>query len=233
MSVLTWWRRCSRLRWNGPTALVDDSEITRSPMERRSAPTVPEQPVDILTDEQLVRLIAACKGSTFEDRRDLALIRLFIDTGARAGEVLGLSVDHVDLANQYDRLRRPHHRRAAGISRRGASTSKPAKLGGNPKNGGDRTGPATMCGSHGMPLRWLICCTPQIGSTGRMRPGETDTPCKISLRPSEDGYQRPWTTEPLCSVPTLTLLLQSMKAGRSCQPSIASRQCSGTPAGVS
>ena len=50
------------LRWNGLTALVDDSEITRSPMERMSAPTVPEQPVDILTDEQLVRLIPACQG---------------------------------------------------------------------------------------------------------------------------------------------------------------------------
>ena len=157
----------------------------------------------------------------------------------------GLSLDDVDLANQYAlvRARAPAPgrsfsapappTRSAGISRRGASTSKPAKLGGNPKNGADRTGPATMCGSLGMPLRWLICCTPQIGSTGPMRPGETDTPGKISLGPSEDGYQRPWTTEPLCSVPTLTLLLQSMKAGRSCQPSIASRQCSGTPAGVS
>ena len=31
----------------------------------------------------------------------MALIRLFIDTGARAGEVVGLSVDDVDLANSY------------------------------------------------------------------------------------------------------------------------------------
>jgi dienelactone hydrolase len=46
-------------------------------------------------------------------------------------------------------------------------------------------------------------------------------------------YQRPWTTVPLCSVPTFTRPLQSMKAGRSCQVSIACRQCSATPAGVS
>ena len=45
-------------------------------------------------------------------------------------------------------------------------------------------------------------------------------------------YQRPWITVPLCSVTTfLALLVQSMKAGRSCQVSRASLQCSTTPAG--
>jgi hypothetical protein len=47
-------------------------------------------------------------------------------------------------------------------------------------------------------------------------------------------YQRPWTVVPLCSVTTfLALPVQSMKAGRSSQPSRASRQCSTTPAGDS
>jgi hypothetical protein len=50
--------------------------------------------------------------------------------------------------------------------------------------------------------------------------------------PAPGRYQRPWITVPLCSVTTfLALPVQSMKAGRSCQVSRASLQCSTTPAG--
>jgi hypothetical protein len=53
-----------------------------------------------------------------------------------------------------------------------------------------------------------------------------------SRMPAPGRYQRPWITVPLCSVTTvLALLVQSMKAGRSCQVSRASLQCSTTPAG--
>lgn len=77
--------------------LVEDGEILRSPMERMRAPHVPEQPVDVLTEEELARLLATCKGNTFENRRDLAILRLFLDTGMRAGELCGLTLDDVDL----------------------------------------------------------------------------------------------------------------------------------------
>lgn len=80
--------------------LVDDGEITASPMERMSPPTVPEQPVPILTDAELVALLSACKGATLENRRDEAVIRLFVDTGIRASELIGLQLDDVDLADQ-------------------------------------------------------------------------------------------------------------------------------------
>lgn len=77
--------------------LVDDGEVDRSPMERMKAPHVPEQPVDVLTVEQLLALMATCKGNSFENRRDLAIIRLFLDTGMRASELALLNVDDVDL----------------------------------------------------------------------------------------------------------------------------------------
>jgi site-specific recombinase XerD len=80
--------------------LVDDGEITSSPMERMSPPSVPEQPVPILTDAELLALIAACKGQSLENRRDEAIIRMFIDTGIRASELTGLTVDDVDLGQQ-------------------------------------------------------------------------------------------------------------------------------------
>lgn len=68
--------------------LAEDGEITRSPMERMTAPAVPEQPVPVLLEDELVRLLGACKGPSFENRRDEAIIRLFVDTGMRAASSL-------------------------------------------------------------------------------------------------------------------------------------------------
>jgi site-specific recombinase XerD len=76
--------------------LVDDGEIPRSPMERMKRPAVPEQPIPVLEDEALSALLAACKGNSFENRRDEAILRLFIDTGMRAGELVGLTVEDID-----------------------------------------------------------------------------------------------------------------------------------------
>ena len=76
--------------------LVDEDELAASPMTKMRAPRVPEQPVPILSDEDLRRLLATCEGKTFEDRRDQAILRVFIDTGARLAEVAGLSLSDVD-----------------------------------------------------------------------------------------------------------------------------------------
>lgn len=78
--------------------LVEDGEIEASPMARMRPPQVPEQPVEILTDDELRRLLAAAKGNTFENRRDTALLRFLIDTGVRASELVGITVDEVNLA---------------------------------------------------------------------------------------------------------------------------------------
>ena len=76
--------------------LVDDGEVSRSPFERMRPPAVPEQLVPILTDDELTALLDACRGQSFENRRDAALIRFLIDTGARASEVMNLAVDDLD-----------------------------------------------------------------------------------------------------------------------------------------
>jgi integrase len=65
-------------------------------MERIRPPAVPERPVLIVTDAYLDALLATCRGNTFENRRDLAMIRLFLDTGMRAGELAGLRVADLD-----------------------------------------------------------------------------------------------------------------------------------------
>ena len=69
---------------------------TASPFETMRPPTVPEQPVPVLDDATLTTLLRACAGNTFENRRDTAIVRLFLDTGMRASELMGLELDDVD-----------------------------------------------------------------------------------------------------------------------------------------
>lgn len=79
---------------------VDEGLVDQSPMGRMAPPIVPEQPVPVLNDDQLRALLRACaprNGADFEGYRDTALVRLFMDTGARRGEVAGLTVDDVTI----------------------------------------------------------------------------------------------------------------------------------------
>jgi site-specific recombinase XerD len=77
--------------------LVDEGEVKESPMARMKPPRIPETPPDVLREDQLKVLMAACqKGSDFESRRDAALIRVFIDTGARLSEVTNLRLNLQD-----------------------------------------------------------------------------------------------------------------------------------------
>jgi site-specific recombinase XerD len=69
---------------------VEEGEIRENPMARMKQPRIPEAPPAVLTEAQLRDLLAACDGRTFEDRRDTAILRTFIDTGARLSEVQGL-----------------------------------------------------------------------------------------------------------------------------------------------
>jgi site-specific recombinase XerD len=80
--------------------LVEEDEIPSSPMARMKPPTVPDQPVPVLDDAALSALLASCRGNTFENRRDTAIMRLLIDTGMRAGELCGLHVDDLDFELQ-------------------------------------------------------------------------------------------------------------------------------------
>jgi site-specific recombinase XerD len=80
--------------------LVDEGEIPHSPMQRMKPPTVPEQPVPVLDDGALAALLGTCRGNTFENRRDTALMRLLIDTGMRSGELCGLQVADIDFDQQ-------------------------------------------------------------------------------------------------------------------------------------
>jgi site-specific recombinase XerD len=70
--------------------LVEEGELDASPMERMRVPTVPEVPVPVLSDGEVAALLDVCLGSDFTSRRDHALFRVFLDTGARLSEVANL-----------------------------------------------------------------------------------------------------------------------------------------------
>ncbi len=76
--------------------LVEEGEISSSPMAKMKPPTVPETRVPVISIDDLRRLLAACDGRTFEARRDTAIIRLLIATGMRAGELVGMRVSDLD-----------------------------------------------------------------------------------------------------------------------------------------
>jgi len=76
--------------------LIDEGEIRESPLAHLKPPILPERPVPVLTADQLRILLATCDGSTFDGRRDEAILRTFIDTGGRLSEIANLRLDTED-----------------------------------------------------------------------------------------------------------------------------------------
>ncbi len=76
--------------------LAEEGEVPASPMERMRPPHIPEQPVPVLTAEQIRALLESAGTRDFLDLRDTAIIRLLLDTGMRRDELLGLKVSDVD-----------------------------------------------------------------------------------------------------------------------------------------
>ncbi|MYV64424.1 tyrosine-type recombinase/integrase [Streptomyces sp. SID2131] len=77
--------------------LVDEEELTRSPMRTMKPPSVPEKEVPVIPEESLKKLLATCKGKDFKSRRDLAILMLFLDTGVRLSELTEREIRHIDL----------------------------------------------------------------------------------------------------------------------------------------
>ena len=77
--------------------LTEEGLVDASPMARMRPPRVPEEPVPLLREDAVRALLRACEGHLFNDRRDAALVRLLLDSGARRSEIAGLTVDSIDL----------------------------------------------------------------------------------------------------------------------------------------
>jgi len=77
--------------------LADEHELERDELVGIKPPRLDAKVVQPLTEDQLRALLKTCDGKDPWSRRDEAIIRLMIETGARAGEVCALEVPDVDL----------------------------------------------------------------------------------------------------------------------------------------
>lgn len=91
----------AKSRWIGMRSFCkwmdQEGELSPSPMAAVVSPHVPEKPAEMLTLDQVKQLLAGCGGPLLVDRRDLALISMYGDTGARLSEIANLELDDVDL----------------------------------------------------------------------------------------------------------------------------------------
>ncbi|WNV83721.1 tyrosine-type recombinase/integrase [Umezawaea sp. Da 62-37] len=77
--------------------LAEEGEISRDELLALKPPKLDAKVVNPLTTEQLQALLAACNGKEFRERRDEAIVRLMIESGARASEVVDMTVTGIDL----------------------------------------------------------------------------------------------------------------------------------------
>lgn len=80
------------LRW-----AVAERLLEASPMDGVARPDPVPPVVPLLRPDQLSALLKACDGPAFDDIRDLAIIRLLLDTGMRRSELSGMALVDLDL----------------------------------------------------------------------------------------------------------------------------------------
>lgn len=76
--------------------LVEEGEITASPMARMPVPKASEPEVPVLSDADVVALLATCAGPSFMARRDHAILTLLLDSGLRREEITTLTLASLD-----------------------------------------------------------------------------------------------------------------------------------------
>jgi integrase/recombinase XerD len=77
--------------------LTEEGEQAADPLLGLRSPQLDKPVVEPLTDDQLRALLKACRGPDLRDRRDEALVRLMFTSGARAGEVVAMQVNDLNL----------------------------------------------------------------------------------------------------------------------------------------
>lgn len=74
-----------------PMALVDSPKVTR-----KVKPVLPAA--------QVAALVRECEGTTFESRRDMAIIRIFVDSGVRVSGMAGMRTEDVSLPRKVIKI---------------------------------------------------------------------------------------------------------------------------------
>lgn len=98
-----------RVRWIALRSFYgwafDEDEILVNPVAKIRVDKGEQKAPDVIPPDQLEKLLKACAGSDFPERRDTAIIRLFLATGLRSFELIGLLASDLDLLNRMAMVR--------------------------------------------------------------------------------------------------------------------------------
>jgi integrase len=90
-TVQTYWRYLRGFfEW-----LTAEGDIGSNPMAGVPKPIVPPIEIKVLTGSEVRQLLDACKGKGSENRRDMALLTIMLDTGLRLTEITNLTLEDV------------------------------------------------------------------------------------------------------------------------------------------
>lgn len=77
--------------------LAEEEGFDPDPITTIKPPKKSDALVSDLSEDEVMRMVTACDGTTMPHKRDRAMILLFGETGARASELLGMDMDDIDL----------------------------------------------------------------------------------------------------------------------------------------
>jgi integrase/recombinase XerD len=84
----------------------------RDPLAKVKPPRVDVEPLEPVPIEHVRMMVGTCRGEKFTDDRDRSLILFLLDTGVRAGELLALDRQDVDLLTGDVLIRKSKSRKA-------------------------------------------------------------------------------------------------------------------------
>jgi site-specific recombinase XerD len=77
--------------------LLREGDVTENPVTGTAPPRIPDSPQPVLTEDQQRALLEATRGTSFDARRDTAVLRLFMATGIRRGEMAAIRLADIDM----------------------------------------------------------------------------------------------------------------------------------------
>jgi integrase len=90
-TVWTYWRHLKGLY----KFLESEGDITDNPMINVARPMIPPTEIRVLNNEEIRNLIGACSGRKGDDRRDLAILMVLLDSGVRLSEIVGMTLEDI------------------------------------------------------------------------------------------------------------------------------------------
>lgn len=86
--------------------LVEEGELDTDPLLGIRRPKLDRKVTQALADDEIKLLLKACTGKDLVDKRDEVIVRLAVETAARAGELINLTTADVDLHRGMVTIRR-------------------------------------------------------------------------------------------------------------------------------